>query len=145
MTLKNLMQIDDIILNKVSSIKKCVERAKQEHREACAVGAKEFMENFSRQDAAVLNILRACEQAIDLANHIVRLKNLGVPNEARDSFDFLVKAEVISEMLAKKLKEMIGFRNIAVHEYESVNIAIVQAVILKDIDDLLEFCAVVLS
>lgn len=33
--------------------------------------------NFTRQDSIILNLLRACEAAIDIAMHVVRIKGLG--------------------------------------------------------------------
>jgi uncharacterized protein YutE (UPF0331/DUF86 family) len=35
---------------------------------------------------------------------------------------------------------MIGFRNIAVHQYRALEPAIVEAILRRDLDDLLAFC-----
>ena len=53
----------DVALNKIQSIQRCVQRAREEY----AADPDSFDTNFTRQDAAVLNVLRACEQSIDLA------------------------------------------------------------------------------
>lgn len=132
---------DDVIINKTESIRKCVARAREEY----IADRDSFLKNFSRQDAAILNIQRGCEQAIDLANHIVKLLRLGVPNEARDSFEFLFRKQIISEDLSNKLNKMIGFRNVAIHEYQDLNLNILVSVIEKNLDDLLEFCKVILQ
>ncbi|WP_275899593.1 HepT-like ribonuclease domain-containing protein [Bacillus piscicola] len=42
---------------------------------------------------------------------------LGVPKASRDAFRFLQEAEIIKENLATSLINMVGFRNIAVHDY----------------------------
>ena len=47
--------------------------------------------------------------------------------------------------LADKLQKMIGFRNMVVHEYQRINIDIVVAVIETGLDDLIEFCDIILS
>ncbi len=49
------MQFDDVIINKIQSIQRCIFRAKEEYQFA----GKAFQEDFSRQDAAILNITRA--------------------------------------------------------------------------------------
>lgn len=39
-----------------------------------------------------------------------------------------------------RLQRMIGFRNIAVHQYQVLDPAIVASVVQGDLDDLLAFC-----
>jgi uncharacterized protein YutE (UPF0331/DUF86 family) len=133
------MKIDDVILNKISSIRRCVERAKEEY----FPDLDGFKNNFSRQDAAMLNIQRACEQAIDLANHLIKLLKLTLPNDARESFSILSKAKIIDEKLSNQLAKMIGFRNVIVHQYQEVNFEIVVEVIEKHLTDLLSFADIV--
>lgn len=68
--------MNDVLINKIQSIQRCVAQARAEYR-SDLVG---FDTDFTRQDAAVLKILRACEQAIKLANHPNRRSsNLFVP------------------------------------------------------------------
>jgi hypothetical protein len=57
--------MNDVIINKIESIQRCIKRAREEYEKA----GKSFYEDYTRQDAAILNITRACEQTIDLANH----------------------------------------------------------------------------
>ncbi len=137
-----MKNFDDVIINKSDSIRKCVGRVREIFSD---VGEDKFREDHFAQDSALLNIQRACEQAVDLANHVVKLRKLGVPNEARDSFEFLFRAKIIDQNLSEKMKKMIGFRNIVVHDYQSINIDIAISVIVKSLDDLLEFCDVILS
>ncbi len=68
---------------KTESIQRSIQPARQE----LAVAGKSFASDFIRQDAAILNITRACEQAIDLANHLVRRHKLGLPKSAGNSFE----------------------------------------------------------
>ena len=105
--------MDDIIIQKTASIERCLKRVMEEFELAGA----DFESNFSHRDAAILNLLRACEQSIDLANHLIRTYKWGVPSTSRQSFDMLYQHDFISERLAVSLKKMVGFRNIAIHEY----------------------------
>lgn len=45
--------------------------------------------------------------------------------------------------LGDRLKKMIGFRNLAVHQYRELDLDIVASVIRKSLDDLLEFAQIV--
>ena len=125
----------DIIVNKVQSIQRCIRRARDE-LELAGTG---FREDYTRQDAAILNITRACEQALDLANHIIRTHKMGIPTSSRESFDLLERQGVIPNDLAVKLRKMIGFRNTAVHQYQQLNIDIVIEIIRSGLDDLIAF------
>ena len=125
----------DIIVNKVQSIQRCIRRARDELERA----GSGFREDYTRQDAAILNITRACEQALDLANHIIRTHKMGIPTSSRESFDLLERQGVIPNDLAAKLRKMIGFRNTAVHQYQQLNIDIVIEIIRSGLDDLIAF------
>ncbi|GAB6091730.1 type VII toxin-antitoxin system HepT family RNase toxin [Spirochaeta dissipatitropha] len=133
--------MSEVILSKVESIQRCIQRARQEYIAA----GDTFSSDYTRQDAAILNITRACEQTIDLANHLVRQRKLGLPKSASHSFDLLAKQTIISRELATGLKKMIGFRNLAVHEYQDIEIDIVSSVITTSSNDLLEFTEKILS
>jgi len=103
---------DDVLLNKSAAIERCVARAKEEYN----IDPASFTTHFSRQDATILNIQRACEAALAMGQHLIRREQLGVPQSARDIFELLAKSEWIERSLAEALKRMIGFRNIAIHE-----------------------------
>lgn len=125
--------MNDIIINKVQSIQRCIKRA----REELTAAGNEFRNNHSRQDAAVLNVTRACEQSIDLANYLIKRGKMGVPTSSGESFTLLAAEKLIPLELADRLKRMVGFRNIAVHEYQQPNIDIVIDVIEHRLNDLL--------
>jgi uncharacterized protein YutE (UPF0331/DUF86 family) len=127
--------MNDIVVNKVQSIQRCAERASEEYR----LAGNDFPTDYTRQDAAVLNITRACEQAIDLANHLIRVYKMGIPVSSADSFALLAMKHVIPTRLEEKMRSMVGFRNIAVHEYRKLNVDIVEAVIRTGLDDLWAF------
>jgi uncharacterized protein YutE (UPF0331/DUF86 family) len=125
----------DIVINKIQSIQRCVERAREEYQGDLAG----FDTNYSRQDAAILNVIRACEQAIDLANHVIKAYKMGIPTSSAESFDLLEKKLVIDQRLSKTLKNMVHFRNTVIHTYQRTNLAIVKAVILSGLDNLILF------
>ncbi len=131
--------MNDTLNNKIQSIQRCIKRAREEYL-ADPAG---FSENFSRQDAAILNVVRACETTIDLANHVIKLRKLGIPVSTSDSFRILQVEKVISSDLCDRMKKMVGFRNTVVHQYTKVDLVIVVAVIQTELDHLLTFCDVI--
>lgn len=131
---------DDVLLNKAATIERCVARARNEY----AAAGKHFATDCTRQDAAILNIHRACEAALDMGHHVVRRDALGVPQGAREVFDLLQRAGRIDTATAESLKAMVGFRNIAVHEYQKLLLPITVKVITTHLDDCLRLSAALL-
>lgn len=127
--------IDEVVLQKAASIRRCVQRAREE-RNAAGTG---FRTDFTHQDAALLNIFRACETAIDLANHLVRIHRLGAPAWSAQAFEFLSKADKLPQDLADKMVRMVGFRNLAIHEYDRIDMDLVESLFSGPLDDLLRF------
>ncbi len=128
--------IDDVLLNKKESIERCVGQAKRYYEER---DVEHFELDFLHQDAIAINIQRACEQCIDLANYTIRRYKLGTPRDSRGSFSCLAREGVISPDLLPSLKGMVGFRNVLVHQYKDLDLAILEAVIERNLLDLLRF------
>ena len=133
--------VDDVLLNKAATIERCVLRAREEYFSDPA----SFSTNFSRQDAAILNIQRACEAALDMGQHLIRRDRLGVPQSARDVFALLARSGRIEQGLAEGLQRMVGFRNIAVHDYQSLQLPITVAIIEKHLDEFLQYSKAILQ
>ena len=127
--------VDDVLLNKAASIERCVKRAREEYER----DPSSFAQDFTRQDAAILNIQRACEAALDMGQHLIRREKLGIPQSARDVFTLLAQAGWIETTLAEGLKRMVGFRNIAVHDYQTMQMPIVISIIEHHLDEFLHY------
>ncbi|EGW35867.1 putative toxin-antitoxin system, antitoxin component [Desulfosporosinus sp. OT] len=76
--------------------------------------------------------------------HLMASNGLGIPQSSREAFDLLEQAGIIDEHLVQKLKAMVGFRNIAVHNYQTVNLESVQGIIEKNLTDHLKFGQLIL-
>jgi len=132
---------DDVLLNKAAAIERAVRRAREEY----ASDPGNLLTNQTRQDAIILNLQRACEGAIDAAMHLVRIHRLGIPQETREAFDLLQQAGRLDASLAERLKKMVGFRNVAIHDYQKLNLTIVQSILDERLDDFLEFTQLLLK
>ena len=62
-----------------------------------------------------------------------------LPQTKKEAFDILYKNELISEDMCAKMKGMVGFRNIAIHEYKEIDEEILIDVIENHLNDLKEF------
>lgn len=131
---------DDVLINKASSIERCVARAREEYQKDPST----FAVDFTRQDAAILNIQRACEAALDMGQHLIRREKLGVPQSARDVFELLSRGGWLDASLLMTMKNMVGFRNIAVHEYQTLQLPITVAIITEHLDDFVEFSSAII-
>ncbi|MDP3422448.1 MAG: DUF86 domain-containing protein [Burkholderiaceae bacterium] len=124
----------DALAQKAAKVERCVARARQE-----LAASANFETDFTRQDAAILNIQRACELTLDMGNMIVRHLALGLPRSSRDVFGLLAQHGWVDKDQATTLQHMVGFRNIAVHEYDALDMAIVRSIIEKDLQQILQF------
>jgi len=131
---------EDIILAKVAAIRKCV-----------GVIRKLWFENdpvvpdWVRLDVTVLHIQRAVEACLDLANHLIATNSWGLAGSAIESIGMLVDNQLIPSSEIPIYHGMIGFRNIAVHNYRDVDQQIVTGIVHDHLDDLERFAVRVLE
>ena len=132
---------DDVILAKAAIIERCVARVREVHGGDDGV----LTRDITKQDSIVLNLQRACEASIDLALHIVRTRRLGVPQESREAFGLLERADLLDSDLAGRMSRMVGFRNVAVHDYRKLSMEIVASLVRERLDDFLDFTRAALA
>ncbi|MDP8239613.1 MAG: DUF86 domain-containing protein [Candidatus Hatepunaea meridiana] len=130
----------DIILAKVSIIKRCLERIK-----STTLLDPSRLDDFDVQDIFVLNLQRAIQASIDLASHLIASEGWELPDTLKKNFDVLAIHKFISVEFAGKLKAMVGFRNIAVHDYSAIDPDILKTILVKHLDDIEKFYRSVLD
>ena len=127
------IQPDDIIYNKASIIERCVRRIKEEYSNS------PDLSNPSHTDAMILNIERACQASINMAMHVVATNHLGIPQSSSEAFDLLKKAGLLAEELCHSLRAMTGFRNVAIHEYQELDLDILHYIATEGYRDFIRF------
>lgn len=130
----------DALAQKAARIERCVARAREE-----LAAASDFHRDQTRQDAAILNVQRACELAIDMGNMVVAQEAWGVPQGARETFALIGERARLDKELVAALQRMVGFRNVAVHEYDALDLAIAERVIRDELDGLQRFAGLLLQ
>lgn len=136
MQLKGMVEfmVKDVLYNKIEIIERCLNRVREVYNQN-----PDNLKDYTKQDSIVLNIQRAVEATIDIAMYIISAKKLGIPKNSRDAFEVLAHNNIIDDELLDKLKSMIGFRNIAVHNYQKLNLEILEKVIENNLQDFNEF------
>jgi uncharacterized protein YutE (UPF0331/DUF86 family) len=133
------MPDNDVVLAKAASIQKCLRRIKE------VTGLNpDSLSEINIQDIFVLNLQRAVQSTIDLASHIMASEGLGIPDTIKDNFLRLEQAGIIGRDLSKKMQAMVGFRNIAIHDYQAINVEILKTILIQHLKDVEEFYTVIL-
>jgi uncharacterized protein YutE (UPF0331/DUF86 family) len=125
---------DNVVLNKAAIIERSLKRMREEFR------YNPELDNHTHLDALILNIERACQAAIDMAQHLVAVNHYGMPQNSSDAFILLEKAEVISGETTRSMIGMTGFRNVAIHEYQDLDLKIVRAIVEDKYKALIALC-----
>ena len=130
----------EVIEQKLESLRRCLQRIK----EKCPPSADILARDLDAQDILALNLSRAVQLCVDIGAHIVAGKNVPPPATMGQTFDVLAELGIISEELALRMKNAVGFRNIAVHNYEAINWQIVHAIATRHVGDFTDFARSVL-
>jgi len=131
---------DDVVLNKAAIVERCLARV----REVYAGDAANLRDDLTPQDSILLNLQRACEACIDLAMHLVRKRRLGLPQESREAFALLEQAGLLAPGLARAMRAMVGFRNVAIHRYRELDLVVVSSIVRERLSDFEAFTSHVL-
>jgi uncharacterized protein YutE (UPF0331/DUF86 family) len=94
------------------------------------------LEEWIVRDVAVLNLQRAAQALVDLAQHLLAENEWGLPSSSAECFELLARHGVLPSGLAEVGRSIVGFRNIAVHEYRRLNPAVVEAIVEHGLPDL---------
>ena len=134
------MENELVIFNKYTIIENCIKRINSVYD-----GKLESLKDYNIQDIIVLNLQRACQAAIDIAMHVISVRNLGAPQSGKAAFAILENNNIINKEISENMQGMIGFRNIAIHEYQELNIDILKNILDKHLDELIEFARAILN
>lgn len=125
----------DVILNKLNSLKRCLQRVEQKVPQT----KQDLHNDLDAQDIVSLNLQRAVQLSVDIAAFLVSDLDLATPLSMAEGFDRLEQARIISSSVCSRMKKAVGFRNIAVHDYCSIDWDIVFSVSTTHIEDFKEF------
>lgn len=131
----------EVIEQKLESLRRCLQRV----AEKCPPDPGTLRQDHDLQDIIALNLTRAVQLCVDIGTHLIVGMEVPPPDTMGQTFDALAKAGVIHENLAMQLKKAVGFRNIAVHNYEEIDWTIVHTIARHRLGDFTEFAKVIAS
>ena len=125
-----------VVLRKVSLIRHNLSRLKNKEN----ISLESLKNDFDIQDIVLHNLQLAIQGCIDIGSHVISDEGWGVAGSLNEIFYILQNKGVIKAEMSEKMISMVGFRNILVHEYETINFDIVCNILqhhLKDINEYL--------
>jgi uncharacterized protein YutE (UPF0331/DUF86 family) len=120
-----------VIERKLESLRRCLQRIREKRADA----ALRLETDLDLQDVLVLNLSRAVQTCVDIATHIIASRELPIPQTMGESFLRLAEGGVIDAELSQRLRRAVGFRNIAVHNYDAIDWNIVRALTGDPLED----------
>jgi uncharacterized protein YutE (UPF0331/DUF86 family) len=136
------MMIDqNIILNKTSKVHHHLNRIRRKRE----ISLEDFLMDLDRQEIILFNLQMAVQNCVDIAAHIISDDELGMAGSTSEMFYILQENAYLTFELAEKMVAVVGFRNIAVHEYGNIDLKLVFQMAKKDLDDLERFVKAILE
>lgn len=124
-----------ILAEKLESLRRCIQRIEDKRPSQIEL----LIQDLDIQDILVLNLTRAVQLCVDIGSHFISESNEAPPRTMGEVFTALEKLKVISPGTCNQLRKAVGFRNIAVHNYEAINWEIVYAICEKSLVDFRRF------
>ena len=131
----------EIVEQKLESLRRCLQRVQIK----CPPDASTLEADFDLQDIVTLNLSRAVQLCVDIAAHCIAATELPAPATMGQTFDLLGQAGLIDARLADRMKKAVGFRNIAMHNYDAIDWRIVHKIVQHHLQDFAAFARAVLS
>ena len=130
----------DAILAKISIIKNCLKRIKDTTKLD-----PDTLSNFDNQDIFVLNLQRAIQATIDISHKIISAYGYQMPNSYKMTFTVLKENNWIDSETCELMQKMSSFRNIAVHDYQTLDLEILKSILTKNLADFEKFYKQILN
>lgn len=131
----------EVVEQKLESLRRCLIRIETK----CPADASALAADFDLQDIVSLNLSRAVQLSVDIGAHLIASMEVPPPGTMGQTFDLLAQQGVLGKELANSLKKSVGFRNIAVHNYDSINWLIVHSIVKNHLVEFSEFAKAIVE
>ena len=128
-----------LVAEKLESLRRCVERVSDK----TPADVRTLQSDPDLQDIVAVNLTRAVQLSVDIAAHLIAGLKSPAPDTMGETFDILARHDLIPASLAERLKQAVGFRNVAVHQYKDIDWAIVHGIARNQLRDFEEFARAV--
>ena len=131
----------EVVDQKLESLRRCLLRIESK----CPADASLLATDFDLQDIVSLNLSRAVQLSVDIGAHVIAGMDVPPPGTMGQTFDLLAQEGVLSSELANGLKKSVGFRNIAIHKYDSIDWIIVHNIVKNHLGEFSEFAKAIVD
>ncbi|RPJ03907.1 MAG: DUF86 domain-containing protein [Deltaproteobacteria bacterium] len=104
-------------------------------REYSRISVVRYKKEWKTQRIVERTLQILIEVCLDIANHIISDKGMRVPTGYADTFKVLSENRLIGKKLFETLEKMATFRNVVVHQYETIDPAIVVSILHRNLGD----------
>lgn len=130
-----------VIEEKIDALRRCLTRIEEKR----PTSVEELNSSLDLQDIVSVNLERAVQLCVDVGTHIIAETDLKAPSTMAETFEILSQQNILSKKTADSMKKAVGFRNIAVHNYQKINWEIVFNICHKKLDDFKQFAREVID
>ena len=130
-----------VVLRKLSEL----ETYRKQLGEFSEVSLQDYRADWKTQRIVERTLQMMIETCADIANHILSDRGMRAPTGYADTFKVLFENGVIASELCDTMEKMAKFRNVVVHQYESVDAEIVITILRKHLQDFARYEEAVLA
>ena len=128
--------MDQVILaQKLESLRRCVKRIEDK----TPPDLEQLIQDPDLQDILVLNLTRAVHLSVDIGSHVISASDEPAPGTMGEVFSALQSLGAITRATGEAMQKAVGFRNVAVHNYDVIKWEIVFAISRKFLVDFRRF------
>lgn len=121
-----------VLLQKLDSLQRCITRIEAKTPSQLEL----FRSDIDAQDILILNLQRAVQLAVDICAILIQKAGSKPAGTMREVFEIAQNENILDEKLALSMVNAVGFRNIAVHQYKSLDLDLVYTIAQKSVQDL---------
>lgn len=131
----------NIILARLAKLDDYVSRLKRFED----IKLKDYLNDYDLQAIVERNLQLAIQVCIDVTNYIIARKKLTFPIEQENIFLLMGREGIIPQKLAARIKGMVNFRNILVHDYTEIDSERVFKLLKQGLKDFNEFAKAIVK
>jgi len=131
----------EVLEPRLDSLARCIDRVQSK----LPFTEEHLRSDADLQDIVSVNLERCVQLCVDVAAVVISHSQAAVPTTMAECFDALRALGWVDAETATRMRKAVGFRNIAVHEYEKVDWTIVHRIATRHLDDFRKFAAQVVA
>jgi uncharacterized protein YutE (UPF0331/DUF86 family) len=109
------------------------------------LGLEDYLNDYDLQAIVERNLQLSIQVCIDIANYVIARRKLTFPAEQENIFTMLGREGILPQKLAGRIKGMVNFRNILVHDYTEIDSEKVYIILKQGLIDFSDFARAIIK